>query len=232
MMRTAFLASLLAVSRCSSAGRTEMADGYSGSADFCTNPPLWSDALACKLTESAATREEDKKPVEASWEGPSHCVKEYCVFANRKHSGGIVLVTTQGNVDRVAGLPDLSAGGASKPPPYAVTEVPGKGHGLVANATIKHGDRIMRRMPSVLVHRNLMQHVGREEFARMLDAAIMKLPAPRRRAYMRQVGQSGGHKLSDILFTNSFQMDVGGENGHHLGNFPEVSRFNHDCRPK
>lgn len=39
--------------------------------------------------------------------------------------------------------------------------------------------------------------------------------------------------MSDILLTNAFQMDVGGlgEEGHHLGNFPDVSRFNHDCRP-
>ncbi len=26
-------------------------------------------------------------------------------------------------------------------------------------------------------------------------------------------------------------MDLGGDSGQHYGNFPEVSRFNHDCRP-
>ncbi|KAK6189334.1 hypothetical protein LQW54_013373 [Pestalotiopsis sp. IQ-011] len=33
------------------------------------------------------------------------------------------------------------------------------------------------------------------------------------------------------MFTNSFQINLGGHDGQHFGNFPEVSRFNHDCRP-
>lgn len=45
----------------------------------------------------------------------------------------------------------------------------------------------------------------------------------------------GGHKILDILATNSFQMnlDPAGKDttAHHYGNYPEVSRFNHDCRP-
>ncbi|KAL2752243.1 hypothetical protein ACRALDRAFT_1066285 [Sodiomyces alcalophilus JCM 7366] len=55
---------------------------------------------------------------------------------------------------------------------------------------------------------------------------------------MRQAGRFGGHKVADIVTTNSFQVDLGGDGsggsssaGHHYANFPEVSRFNHDCRP-
>lgn len=55
-----------------------------------------------------------------------------------------------------------------------------------------------------------------------------------------------GARIWDIMWTNSFQMDVnpGGDeqgqgqgsssasgDGHHYGNFPRVSRLNHDCRP-
>ena len=45
------------------------------------------------------------------------------------------------------------------------------------------------------------------------------------------MGHFGGPRVADIFATNSFQMDLGGPDGHHYGCFPEVSRFNHDCRP-
>lgn len=91
----------------------------------------------------------------------------------------------------------------------------------------------MAWQPTYMIQRQLTEDLSPEEQQHILDAALLKLPAARRRAVSRQLGQFGGHRVSDILLTNSFQMDVGGEGeaGHHLGNFPDVSRFNHDCRP-
>lgn len=91
----------------------------------------------------------------------------------------------------------------------------------------------MTWQPTFMIHRKLTDDLGPEELRYILDAALLKLPAQRRRAFLRQLGQFGGHRVSDIMLTNAFQMDVGGEGeeGHHLGNFPDVSRFNHDCRP-
>jgi hypothetical protein len=149
--------------------------------------------------------------------------------------GGIVLVTTKANADLVAKFPTTARhplGMAENPPPFYTAEVPGKGIGLVANRTIKRGERIMAWQPTVIVHRQFIEKLGKEDQYRMLDMAITKLPANKRRAFMKQLGQFGGHKVSDILFTNSFQMNVGGEDGHHFANFPPISKYNHDCRPK
>lgn len=91
----------------------------------------------------------------------------------------------------------------------------------------------MEWQPTFMIHRKFTEDLSPEEQQHLLDSALLKLPAARRRAFSRQLGQFGGHPPSDILLTNSFQMDVGGDRGegHHLGNFPDVSRFNHDCRP-
>lgn len=142
-------------------------------------------------------------------------------------------MTTTGNAQKIAKLPSISSStsGENPPPSFHATEVPGKGVGLVANKTIKRGERIMAWQPTLLMHHSLVQEMDLESQHRILDLALHKLPAPRRRAFTRQLGQFGGHQVSDIMATNSFQIDVGGDDGHHLGNFPDVSRFNHDCRP-
>ncbi|KAI0386971.1 hypothetical protein F5Y04DRAFT_242706 [Hypomontagnella monticulosa] len=169
---------------------------------------------------------------QTGWDGPRHCVREWCVYSNRQFSGGIVVITNSENVERISRLPDTTTTRSGAPPFYS-TEVPGKGVGLVANRTIRRGEPIMTWQPTYMIHRRLTEALSAEEQQRILDAALLKLPAARRRAFSRQLGQFGVHHVSDILLTNSFQMDVGGPNheGHHLGNFPDVSRFNHDCRP-
>lgn len=182
---------------------------------------------------------------ETGWVGPRHCVREYCVYSNRQFAGGhgMVVITDANNAKRIAQLSD-SLGDEKpgpEPPAFYATEVSGKGTGLVANRTIRRGERIMLWQPTYMIHRRLTDALDPEEQQYILDAALMWLPAPRRRAFSRQLGQFGGHRVSDILLTNSFQMDVGNmdaaqggqpsDQGHHLGNFPDVSRFNHDCRP-
>lgn len=169
---------------------------------------------------------------QTGWDGPKHCVGEYCVYSNRQFAGGIVVITNRENARRISKFPEVAVPRPG-PPPFYATEIPGKGTGLVANQTIKRGEPIMTWQPTFMIHRKLTDDVAPEDLRYILDAALVKLPAPRRRAFLRQLGQFGGHRVSDILLTNAFQMDVGGEGaeGHHLGNFPDVSRFNHDCRP-
>lgn len=169
---------------------------------------------------------------QTGWEGPKHCTGDYCVYSHRQFAGGIVVITDRANARRISDFPpDLVT--RPDPPPFYATEIPGKGTGLVANRTIKRGEPIMTWQPTFMIHRKLTDDLGPEELRYILDAALLKLPAQRRRAFLRQLGQFGGHRVSDIMLTNAFQMDVGGEGeeGHHLGNFPDVSRFNHDCRP-
>lgn len=96
----------------------------------------------------------------------------------------------------------------------------------------------MTAQPALLVHRLLIDDLEIPELTRLLDIAAAKLPAARRKAFMAQASELGGDQVADILFTNSFQMDVGGGadagdgEGHHFGSFPDISYFNHDCRPK
>lgn len=193
------------------------------------SPKVATDRLAQHGTEAPASSNE------TGWEGPKHCVREYCVYSNRRFAGGITVITTAENAKRIADIPEITAV-RSGPPPFYATEVPGKGTGLVANRTIRRGEMIMTWQPSFVIHRRLPDDLSQEEQYRVLDAALLKLPAPRRRAFLKQLGQFGGHRVSDILLTNSFQMDVGSEGGgdeegHHLSNFPDVSLYNHDCRP-
>lgn len=198
--------------------------------DFCWKssgyPDLTKTDIPHPTPTSSATANET-----TGWDGPRHCIREYCVYSNRQFSGGIVVITDSANAKRIADLPHLAIDKTIAPPYYA-TEVPGKGIGLVANRTIPRGEPIMTWQPTYMIHRRLTDELTPSEQQHILDAALLKLPAPRRRAFSRQLGQFGGHKVSDILLTNSFQMAVdSGEAGHHLGNFPDVSRFNHDCRP-
>lgn len=233
---------------------TSVGLGHPGSpqaTDFCAWSPLlqFNEATSCRPPKASELRTEkssrhETKPQrnagasnETGWNGPSHCAGKYCVYSNRQFAGGIAVVTTADNLRRISRLQDLSssaAPGDAEPPPYYATEVPGKGVGLVANRSIRAGERIMRWQPTFLVHKDFAGDVPEEESRRVLDLALLKLPAGRRRAFSRQLGQFGGHRASDIMVTNAFQVDVGGPGageGHHLGNFPDVSRFNHDCRP-
>jgi hypothetical protein len=92
----------------------------------------------------------------------------------------------------------------------------------------------MVQLPAVLIHRNFLHTIPAQTQHPLLDAAIATLPASRRSTFFSQMGHFGGHRVADILATNSFQMTLGDArkpDSHHYGNFPEVSRFNHDCRP-
>lgn len=201
--------------------------------------PVLSRERPTPVSKGAAVISRGGSNNETGWVGPRHCVREYCVYSNRQFAGGMVVITDEKNAKWISKLPE-STQARTEPPPFYATEVPGKGIGLVANKTIKRGERIMLWQPTYMFHRKLTDALSPDEQQYILDAALMKLPAPRRRAFSQQLGQFGGHRVTDILFTNSFQMDVGGgsggggqpkDEGHHLGNFPDVSRFNHDCRP-
>ena len=96
----------------------------------------------------------------------------------------------------------------------------------------------MAAQPALMVHRLLIDDLEIPELTRLLDIAAGKLPAARRKAFMAQASELGGDPVADIMFTNSFQMNVDGGaddgtgKGHHFGSFPDISYFNHDCRPK
>lgn len=177
------------------------------------------------------------------WDGPHACAGAYCVYSNTDFANGrgIVFLSTAEDAEIAASSlmsMDKSRQTASKQqssgpyPPFYVTEVPGKGLGVVANQTIPKGTRLMAETPAIVLHHSFIDDVPGVERLDLLDKAADALSPPLRETFMKQHGHFGGHKVFDILYTNSFQMALGTSSRDHLANFPDVSRFNHDCRPK
>ncbi|KAI1074004.1 SET domain-containing protein [Whalleya microplaca] len=162
------------------------------------------------------------------WEGFDNCTKGACIFSNARIGGGLTLVTSKRNARIVAGFPAPSSSNADTEP-FHEAVVPGKGVGLVADRLIRQGEIVMTKTPAMMVQ--AAAHVGLEAEDRtaLYDAAVDKLPGPRYDAFMRQMGRD----VYDKIETNCFQVQIDGANkfGTHLGCYPEVSRFNHDCRP-
>ncbi|KAI1803079.1 SET domain-containing protein [Daldinia bambusicola] len=164
----------------------------------------------------------------ASHLGPQHCANETCIFSNHQIGDGIVLVTSERNAEIASSFP-ITARFEVNELPFHVAEVPGKGIGIVADRKIRKGETILIRSPTMMVQ--TAPHVGMEPRIRdvLYDQAISKLPTKGRELFMGQMGKD----VYDKIETNCFQMYIDGVNdsGSHLGCFPEISRFNHDCRP-
>ncbi|WYZ34280.1 hypothetical protein EsH8_I_000556 [Colletotrichum jinshuiense] len=202
--------------------------------------PTWALAAKTKDDSEHGQRNETTEHEPLGWTGPHGCAGNYCLYANRGFAGGrgIVVISTPENVQRVkvldGGMQDQRREDESAPdPPYQVTEVKGKGLGMIANKTLARGDTVMLKAPVLLAHRAFIERTPPTEQHVLLDAVAGLLPVTTRRIFLGQMGHFGGNKVSDIMATNAFQMDLGGSqgDGHHYGNFPEVSRYNHDCRP-
>ncbi|KXH39128.1 hypothetical protein CSAL01_03159 [Colletotrichum salicis] len=187
-------------------------------------------------------RNETTETVPLGWTGPHGCAGAYCLYANRGFANGrgIVIISTPENVQKAKSLeqdlqtPDREDDPSSRNPSFQIAEVEGKGLGMLANKTLARGDTVMLKTPVLLAHRTFIERTPQVDRHFLLDSVTSFLPAATRKTFLSQMGHFGGHKVSDIMVTNSFQMDLGGGaqgDGHHYGNFPEVSRYNHDCRP-
>jgi hypothetical protein len=63
------------------------------------------------------------------------------------------------------------------------------------------------------------------------DAAMARLPKSRRDAFLAQMGHDMHAKIETNCFL-TFVHGVGDEPSSHLTCYPDIARFNHDCRPK
>lgn len=224
----------------------------------CSSSPFFQDLLFCDRRNrppSAATA--DDGPANSTrpggtrdpWTGPLACAGAYCVYANPSFEGGrgLSLITTAQVARDVGALPGFAAaaaapaslnnnadlvGQADGPAPFRVQAIPGKGLGLVATRPIRRGHAIMAHTPVVLAHLDIISKMATADQHRLLDAAVAQLPARTRAAYMAQAASAGGHAVADVMHTNAFGLNLGVAGApRHFANFPEVSRFNHDCRP-
>ncbi|GKT82724.1 LOW QUALITY PROTEIN: HET domain protein [Colletotrichum tofieldiae] len=179
-------------------------------------------------------------PEPLGWTGPHGCAGGYCLYANRGFADGrgIVIISTPENVQKAKSLEQalqtqpVEEDPSSSRPSFQITEVEGKGLGMIANKTLARGDTVMLKPPVLLAHRAFIERTPRRTGTSFsMPSQGSSLARRGRASWARWVTLAG---TSDIMATNSFQMDIGGGaqgDGHHYGNFPEVSRYNHDCRP-
>ncbi|KAI1751718.1 hypothetical protein F4782DRAFT_504009 [Xylaria castorea] len=165
----------------------------------------------------------------SGWSGPEHCVNGTCVFSNTAQNGGIALITSPQYAHIIQDYP-VDADGGAYPPPFYVEEIPGKGIGLRANRSVVKGEVLMVRAPTLVTQVDAIAELEVGVRDMMYDIAMARLPNNRRDAFLGQMGRD----IHDKIDTNSFQFFVhgAGEKGTgHLGSYPDIARFNHDCRP-
>ncbi|KAK4182615.1 hypothetical protein QBC35DRAFT_546637 [Podospora australis] len=207
----------------------------------CSFPGPHSVYLPKKVETPAPSKESGLSPPPPSkWENTGKCVDKYCVyrnlgFANRR---GIVAVTTQKHINRIQAL-EKKASSSQKEnfhqnsAWFNLSEVSGKGLGLVTNTSLSRGNILMALPPALIIHQRCFEQTPHASLLPLLEAAVASMPVELEGLFMGQMSHFPGPKIPSILATNIFQMDLGGYGGDggHYGNFPEISRFNHDCRP-
>ncbi|GAB1310619.1 SET domain-containing protein 5 [Madurella fahalii] len=184
-------------------------------------PELWENDERFK-------RPSDYK-VPPSWEGPENCFADFCVYSTKeKGDSGMVLITTARNAYLAANFPNLPRS-SIEPTAYYEAEVPGKGIGLIANRTIRKGEIIFQHLPSLLIQSTPHLDLEAEVRENLYQSALDKLPEAAREKFLRQMGDTVYRKVEK----NSFRIFMDGKRKYsaHLGIYPDVSRFNHDCRP-
>ncbi|KAH9906774.1 hypothetical protein F4778DRAFT_723317 [Xylariomycetidae sp. FL2044] len=188
----------------------------------CSNP-----VRAVDFGQLGWQREGRKFIEKGAWRGPEKCVGKTCIFSNSEIGGGIVLVTAENHAKAVSEFSEVEEKGKTSQP-FEVADIPGKGIGLVATRDIRKGETIMTRVPTMLIEQRPHVQMDPDIRGRLYEAAVARLPASRREGFMGQMGED----IYDKIETNCFQIftDANDESGH-LGCFPEISRFNHDCRP-
>lgn len=169
----------------------------------------------------------------SAWEGLETCNRQACIFSNRELGGGIVLVTSPKNAEIVSDFPNPPEPPLA-PQPFYQAMVSGKGVGLIANRTIYRGETIMVRPATMIVQTDAHVRLDPEPRDMLYDRAVARLPDPKRDLFMGQMGKDIFNKIEincfQVLLDNKDEGDA--KAGSHLGCYPEISRFNHDCRPK
>ncbi|KAI3342187.1 hypothetical protein F4824DRAFT_445340 [Ustulina deusta] len=163
------------------------------------------------------------------WDGPEHCINGTCIFSNAAQNGGISLITSPQHAHVIQSYA-VDVDGGAYPPPYHTEEIDGKGIGLRANRSIAKGEVLMVRGPTLVAQTEALVELEVSVRDMMYEFAVARLPKNRRDAFLGQMGRD----IHDKINTNSFQFFVHGtdEKGtRHLAAYPDVAKFNHDCRP-
>ncbi|KAK3989986.1 SET domain-containing protein 5 [Cladorrhinum sp. PSN332] len=172
--------------------------------------------------------DEDEYQLPPSWQGPAHCVGEFCMYWNTEIDDGIVLISTARNAWLTANFP-IPRSPQVEPTAFYQKQLPGKGVGLIANRTIRKGEIIMERVPTLLIQSKPHVTLDPEIREKLYEAALERLSDSVAQKFMGQYGETVTKKVDK----NAFRMVIDGKAKYsdHFSVFPDVSRMNHDCRP-
>ncbi|KAF6824423.1 hypothetical protein CPLU01_10854 [Colletotrichum plurivorum] len=167
----------------------------------------------------------------------------YCAFVKHSFRGesGILMLTSPetaaGDQSLIEdfdpawvehGRPSVPLG----PAPFEVIDIPGRGFGVVANATIRAGAVIMREHPRILQVASPEPGPGAEvdrgEMVWVLEEGFVRLPGADQVEVFGLAKSTGGHPLEDVIRTNTFGVKF--NNVDHYGLFPGVARIENQSR--
>lgn len=189
----------------------------------------------------------DPKPAH-TWSFEPQCIRQqdspqpFCVFTNTQFADGrgVSIITTPEQADLFSQSPAFTntvavSKNTTPPRAFEVKEIPGHGIGVIANQTMFRGDRIMDYGPVLFIHDAFWEHFVEEDYLPLLHTAVKRLPLETRDVFLNLAGQGKGDHIDDILDTNSFNVNLFGDNGFSPTSYsiliPEVARLNHNCRP-
>jgi hypothetical protein len=199
-----------------------------------------------KFTANATSPTKPGGTSGGGWLDPKICAGEYCVFANKDvaHGRGLSVITTVQNLQKIRRTQDrLDDEGVNRnekmESPFAVKDVNGKGLGMVANQTIKRGEKLMAWSPVLMIRKTFFEDVEAEKQEALLAAAFQLLPEATRKSFQQQMRVADASKskvLKDVILKHSFESDVGWPakdrpNELHYASYPEVALLEHHCRP-
>ena len=130
-------------------------------------------------------------------------------FANGR---GISIIATPESATAVAMNkifrdPDLAktANGVFTPP-YEIRQLPGRGLGLIANRTVKRGEKIFAHTPIVVAQAISETGLYEEDLFELHRIAVERLPKRSRDLFLALHGHFGGDPIYDRFGTNAFNV--------------------------
>ncbi|KAK3485741.1 uncharacterized protein B0T23DRAFT_237724 [Neurospora hispaniola] len=180
----------------------------------------WSFPPKCMSVRSSAASSASSSPFFGCSRPPadkcSTAENAYCLFSSQNFRNGqglslIVSTTAAANLLGMGALNDGLAPWTShvrkqREMPYQITDVKGKGNGVVATRPIKQGEILMVDVPALLISEEFLRETEREGKGhlrrRMVKRGLEQLPESTRRNVLELQKGPGSYEIDAILGIN------------------------------